>query len=444
MKKSIAVLLLMMACSNRSIQEPTTSSSHASGTGAPGITDVPDPAGDSVVAVPSTGRSATPQFTLDGPSGCVTVSRAPLQWTLTMSDSGPSGLRVVAVAHQAPEAGCLRPADNPRERARITGVVVYPGHTAGRTMVSVDPAQVPCGRIRLDVAIVDAQGHETRVLGVVIEAPAACAPAPDAGPDIEAVLVGAGDIGWCQSDGRPDLTAALLDGIGGTVFTTGDNAYMNGSAEAFRRCYDPSWGRHRGRTRPTPGNHDYETAGATGYYGYFGANAGPSGVGYYSYRLGAWHILALNSQVDASMGSAQVAWLRAELAAHQTRCTLAYFHEPLFGSGTNGSDPRMRDVWRVLYLAGVDVVLSGHNHSYERFAEQDPDGRVDPARGIREFVVGTGGAPLTGFPGVQANSEARNSAWGVLKLTLRSNQYRWDFVPVAGQSFTDSGVAYCH
>jgi acid phosphatase type 7 len=261
--------------------------------------------------------------------------------------------------------------------------------------------------------------------------------------DIEAVLVGAGDIGWCGADGNPQATARLLDSVPGTVFTTGDNAYMTGSADNFRQCYNPAWGRHLSRTRPTPGNHDYETPGAAGYFSYFGANAGSSGLGYYSYQAGAWLVLALNSEVPAAMGSAQLAWVRHELTATPTRCALAYFHHPLFGSGTNGSDPRMRDAWRELYDLGVDVVLSGHSHSYERFAPQDPDGRFDPQRGIREFVVGTGGAPLTGFPRVQANSEVRSSTWGVLKLTLRPTAYAWEFVPVPGQAFMDSGTANC-
>jgi acid phosphatase type 7 len=269
-------------------------------------------------------------------------------------------------------------------------------------------------------------------------------PPLDTGPDVEAVLVGAGDIGWCGVEGRSDQTATLLDGIPGTVFTVGDNAYMTGSAENFRRCYEPTWGRHKGRTRPTPGNHEYETPGAADYFAYFGTNAGMPGMGYYSYQLGAWQIFALNTEVPVSAGSAQLAWLRAELTTRPTRCALAYFHEPLFGSGTNGSDPRMREAWRVMYELGVDVVLSGHNHSYERFAPQDPDGRFDPERGIRQFVAGTGGAPITGFPQVQANSEVRSSTWGVLKMTLRSTQYTWEFVPVPGQPLPDSGAAQCH
>jgi len=267
---------------------------------------------------------------------------------------------------------------------------------------------------------------------------------PEPIPNVEAVLVGAGDIGWCGVEGRSDQTAALLDGISGTVFTVGDNAYMTGSAENFLRCYEPTWGRHKARTRPTPGNHEYETPGAADYFAYFGLNAGPPGAGYYRYELGAWQIFALNSEASMSSGSAQIAWLRAELAARPTRCALAYFHEPLFGSGTNGGDPRVREAWRVMYDSGVDVVLSGHNHSYERFAPQDPNGRFDPERGIRQFVAGTGGAPTTGFPQVQANSEMRSSTWGVLKLTLRPTQYAWEFVPVPGQPLPDSGSASCH
>lgn len=275
--------------------------------------------------------------------------------------------------------------------------------------------------------------------------PLAPQPLPPEPPNIEAVLVGAGDIGWCGNDGGPHLTASLLDGIPGTVFTTGDNAYMSGTAENFSRCYEPSWGRHKSRTRPTPGNHDYATPGATGYFNYFGSNAGPMGLGYYSYRAGAWHVLALNSQVPVDRGSAQAAWVEAELRGNPTRCALAYFHEPLFGSGTNGGDSRMRDIWRILYEHGVDIVLSGHNHSYERLAPQDPDGRLDPQRGIRQFVIGTGGAPVTGFPHMQANSESRGSAWGVLKLTLQSTRYAWEFVSVpAGPRLSDAGSGVCH
>jgi hypothetical protein len=269
-------------------------------------------------------------------------------------------------------------------------------------------------------------------------------PPPVIPPAADEVFVGAGDIGWCGPDGRPNLTASLLDGIPGTVFAAGDLAYFSGSLDDYLRCYEPSWGRHKTRTRPVPGNHEYETPGAAGYFSYFGANAGPFGLGYYSYPLGAWHVVALNSEISAFPGSPQLEWLRDDLSANRSLCTLAYFHTPVFGSGTNGGNTHMQAVWRVLYEFGVELVVNGHNHSYERFAPQDPDGRYDPARGIREFVAGTGGAPLTGFPRIQANSEVRSSTWGVLKMTLRSDQYDWQFLPVAGESFSDSGNAVCH
>jgi hypothetical protein len=267
-------------------------------------------------------------------------------------------------------------------------------------------------------------------------------PSPTGG---DAVFVGAGDIGWCGPDGGPSLTAALLDGVSGTVFVAGDSAYLHGSTENYRDCYEPSWGRFKVRTRPAPGNHEYETPGAAGYFTYFGANAGPSGLGYYSFNLEAWHIISLDSEISAFPGSPQIEWLRADLVANPRQCTLAFFHTPVFGSGANGSNTQMQVAWRVLYDAGADVVINGHNHSYERFMPQDPEGTNDPTRGIREFVVGTGGAPLTDFPRVRGNSEVRNnSTWGVLKLTLRPNRYDWMFLPVAGATFSDSGSASCH
>jgi hypothetical protein len=257
-------------------------------------------------------------------------------------------------------------------------------------------------------------------------------------------FVGAGDIGWCGVAGA-ELTAALLDRIPGTVFTAGDNAYFVGSRQNFLDCYDPWWGRHKSRTRPVPGNHEYETPGAAGYFGYFGASAGPPALGYYGYRLGSWHIIALNSEISAFPGSPQLDWLRGELAANPVRCTLAYFHTPVFGSGSNGSNPHMQAAWAMLHASGADVIVNGHNHSYERFAPQDANGRPDAARGIRQFVVGTGGAPLTSMPFATPNSEVRNnSTWGVLKLTLFGDGYDWEFVPVQGQVFTDRGTASCH
>ncbi|HEX7779362.1 MAG TPA: metallophosphoesterase, partial [Vicinamibacterales bacterium] len=205
------------------------------------------------------------------------------------------------------------------------------------------------------------------------------------------VLAGAGDIGECGSAG-PEATARLLDGIDGTVFTAGDNAYPRGSAAEFANCYDPTWGRHKHRTRPTPGNHDYEgDPNALAYYDYFGENAGPRGLGYYSYPVGSWRVYSLNSELIGSAAGGQAQWLREELARFPTPCAAAVWHKPLFTSGPNGPNPHMQETWRILYNANVDVVLNGHDHVYERFAPQDPDGRPDNARGIRQFTVGTGG-----------------------------------------------------
>jgi 3',5'-cyclic AMP phosphodiesterase CpdA len=254
------------------------------------------------------------------------------------------------------------------------------------------------------------------------------------------VFVGAGDIGQCG--GSSEQTARLLDGIGGTVFAAGDLAYFSGSRQDFQNCYDPTWGRHRGRTRPVPGNHEYESAGAAPYFEYFGLAAGPPGLGYYSFDLGAWHVVALNSNIAASASSTQGVWLQSDLAASRARCTIAYWHHPLFSSGPNGNSQGMRDAWRLLYAAGAEIVLGGHDHLYERFAPQDPDGRPDSARGIREFVVGTGGANLYQPVGAQPNSEIQISAFGVLRLTLDSDGYDYEFVPVSGRR--DSGRGTCH
>jgi hypothetical protein len=263
-------------------------------------------------------------------------------------------------------------------------------------------------------------------------------------PVSDAVLVGAGDIADCSSQGD-EATAALLDGISGTVFTTGDNVYPDGSVAEFANCYDPTWGRHKARTYPSPGNHDHHTADAAGYFDYFGSRAGEFGKGYYSYDLGAWHIIVLNSNISVEAGSPQEQWLRTDLAAHPVACTLAYWHHPRFSSGVvHGSNTSMHPLWQALYDYGADVVLAGHEHNYERFAPQDPQGVVDPTRGIRQFVVGSGGRSHYAFGNPIANSEVRNdNTYGVLKLTLHANSYSWEFIPEAGKTFTDSGTAPC-
>jgi hypothetical protein len=258
------------------------------------------------------------------------------------------------------------------------------------------------------------------------------------------ILVGAGDIAECGSDGD-EQTARLLDSITGTVFTAGDNAYSSGTDSEFARCYAPGWGRHRARTRPAPGNHDYRTSAGEPYYAYFGAQAGEPGRGYYSYDLGAWHVISLNSNVGMRAGSAQETWLRADLAATRAKCVLAYWHHPRFSSAKHGDVPRTEPLWQALYDFGAEIVLGGHDHTYERFTPQTPDGKPDPERGIREFVVGTGGAEHYDFGSPEPNSEVRNGdTWGVLKLTLMSDTYRWQFVPVPGRTFSDSGSGRCH
>jgi len=224
------------------------------------------------------------------------------------------------------------------------------------------------------------------------------------------VLVGAGDIATCTGT-NDSATADLLDGIAGTVFITGDNAYDDGTAEEFANCYHPTWGRHRARTRPTPGNHDYYSAGAIPYFEYFGANAGAVGQGYYSYDLGAWHVMVLNSNIDVHAGSAQEQWLRAELAANPADCTVAYWHHLLFSSGRYGTDSSIRPIWDALYAAGVDVVVNGHEHSYERFDPQTPAAEASP-HGPRQFVVGTGGIALRSLGDPRPNSALREDGTG--------------------------------
>jgi hypothetical protein len=266
---------------------------------------------------------------------------------------------------------------------------------------------------------------------------------PNQPPSGPSVLVGAGDVGWCGSP-APEATAKLLDGIAGTVFVAGDVAYPDGSAQNFEECYEPNWGRHKARTRPVPGNHDYRTDGGAPYFAYFGANAGPSGLGYYSYDLGSWHIIALNSMLPVGAGSSQVSWLRQDLEANDQNCTLAYWHQPLVASGTNGNSTFVREIWRVLYDYNAEVVLNGHEHRYERYAPMNPNGGFDIARGIVEFVVGTGGAPLYQLRQRQPLLLADSSTYGVLKLTLTSGNYAWEFIPIAGQTYRDSGTAACH
>ena len=272
---------------------------------------------------------------------------------------------------------------------------------------------------------------------------------PSQAKEQTAILVGAGDIADCKVLAGAEATAKLLDQISGTVMVVGDLAYPDGSKENFQ-CYDKTWGRARSRTRPAPGNHEFHAAGATPYFDYFGVLAGDPKTGYYSYDLGAWHIIVLNSECKdvggCDAGSAQERWLRADLASHPVACTLAYWHKPLFSSGSaHGNDLTVKPLWDALYDANADVVINGHDHDYERFAPQTPDGASDAVRGIREFVVGTGGKSHRPFGAPKPNSEVRDAtAFGVLKLTLKANGYDWQFIPEEGKTFTDAGSGVCH
>jgi hypothetical protein len=266
---------------------------------------------------------------------------------------------------------------------------------------------------------------------------------------------GQGDSSTCRQEATSDL---LVNGGFSAILSLGDNQYYCGGYSAFLQSYDESWGRVKAATRPVVGNHEYLTSGGTGcdatnamaagYFKYFGAAAGQQGKGYYSYNVGSWHLIALNSNCGdvggCASGSAQYTWLAADLAAHPTACTLAYWHIPLFSSGGRDAS-NMRSIWALLYNSGADVVLSGHDHIYERFAPQTSAGVLDTTRGIRSFIVGTGGANHTSIETVAANSELRNaSTYGILKLTLHAGSYDWRFVPEAGRSFSDSGTGQCH
>lgn len=268
---------------------------------------------------------------------------------------------------------------------------------------------------------------------------------------------GAGTADRCRQRYTSDLLVAAAPTA---VLTLGDNQYHVGSLSDFNASFGPTWGRLKAITHPAIGNHEYGTAGARGYFDYFngpGNQSGPAGErdkGYYSFDIGSWHLIALNSECDridrggapdgCAAGSPQESWLRADLAAHPSSCTLAYWHSPRFNSGFRGNQPRTQAFWEALHEARADVVLNGHAHHYERFAPQDPSGRLDPA-GIRQFIVGTGGALFTNWSSIKPNSEVRqNSTFGVLALTLHPTSYEWRFVPEAGKTFTDSGGASCH
>lgn len=284
--------------------------------------------------------------------------------------------------------------------------------------------------------------------------PQAMQAAPAAAANKSITIYAAGDIADCKkkqpADSAAAKTAALIAaGLAAdknaAVLTLGDNTYPVGRPLEFTNCYEPTWGQFKARTYPSPGNHDYYTPAAIGYYGYFGDLAGPAQRGYYSFDLGKWHLIALNSNLKKDEYQVQLDWLKADLKQHNTRCTLAYWHHPLYSSGGHGNSIHMEPVWKALDAANADVVLVSHDHNYERFAPQDGSGQRDDARGMLQIVVGTGGARLTSLHTRKANSEVGdNSTHGVLKMVLKETSYEWEFLSVAVGSFTDRGTAQCH
>jgi hypothetical protein len=272
----------------------------------------------------------------------------------------------------------------------------------------------------------------------------------------DTTVYAAGDIARCAyrdpaysgaADTARTVAAGLAADPDAIVLTLGDHTYPHGKAQEFTDCYGPTWGRFKDRTWPAPGNHEYYTPDAAPYFAYFGERAGR---GYYSLDLQGWHIVSLDSNLAPPAHLAQIAWLRADLAAHPARCTLAFWHHPLYSSGGHGSIPNMRDAWRVLMDAGAELVLSGHDHDYERFAPQDADGRLDRAHGMRQFVAGTGGAYPTPFLLTVHNSEMRdNGRTGVLRLRLLDGRYEWEFlesgrVTSLALPAPDRGSDVCH
>lgn len=274
----------------------------------------------------------------------------------------------------------------------------------------------------------------------------AALPAATSGP---VTVFAAGDIAACDSSGDERTAAILADDPAATILALGDQAYPDGTAADYANCYGPSWGQFKDRTRPVPGNHDYHTANAAAYFAYFGANAGPASNaasrGYYSFDLGAWHVVALNSEQDIAPGGAQLAWLKADLAASTKACTLAIWHRPRFTASVQYADfADVQPFWDALHAAGAEVVLSGHDHDYQRYQPMDASGSPSPD-GMREFVVGTGGKSaheLRPDPRRDAEHTAPGFA-GVLQLTLLDSGYDWQFISADG-SYTDSGSGMCH
>jgi len=259
------------------------------------------------------------------------------------------------------------------------------------------------------------------------------------------VILAAADVAMCNS-GDKEIVANLLDGLPGEILLAGDISNENGTAEDYQNCFAPAWGRHLGRMHVVPGNHDYY-GGGTPFYDYFGGAAGPYMQGWYSFDVGSWHIIGLNSEcgraVSCAPGSEQYEWLQADLAANSNRCTLAFWHISLISSWVEGGWVEVRPFWELLYAANADVVINGHTHVYDRYAPMDPYGNPDPERGLRQFIVGTGGAYLQTDFVMPATIESHIQSWGVLRLELGPDYYNWAFITTDG-SIADQGTGYCH
>jgi acid phosphatase type 7 len=299
--------------------------------------------------------------------------------------------------------------------------------------------------------------RDTLVCVLVIAAAFNGAAAQEQSPP--AVVLAAGDIADCQKsvfsrflynvlginfDSGAPATASVLKRLPATILALGDLAYPDGSKADFHGCYDRTWGRYKDRTKPVPGNHEYRSLDAEPYFAYWGERAGKPRRGYYSFDVGAWHLIALDSNIEATRNSVQGRWLRRDLLKTRTRCILAYWHHPIQSSGRVGDSPRLIPLLRILYKHGASIVLAGHAHSYERFAPQDPDGLLNRETGIRQFVVGTGGATLR--PMIQRHKTSEvfySDGWGLLKLTLHDDRYAWEFIATDKTEFQDSGTAPC-
>jgi acid phosphatase type 7 len=357
----------------------------------------------------------------------------------TQAPGTPGNLRVTGSTASSVAVAWNASTDN----VGVTGYNVYRdgSFVASTTATSYSFSGLSCGTsYTFGVEALDAAGNRSS-RATVTTATAACpAPPPSSGDPVIAI---AGDI---AGDGSGDsATAALLDSLNPTaVLTAGDNAYPDGTLSQYNAYYDPTWGRHKAKTYPSPGNHEYHTSGASGYFSYFGSRAGPSAKGFYSYNLGAWHLIALNSEISTGATSEQVTWLKNDLASTSAKCVMAYWHKPRFTAGNYSDNAAYQPFWEALYAANADVVIGGHDHNYQRYVPMTPTGTRDDARGIREFVVGTGGRSHYGLRADSRREAANSGTYGVLKLTLRATGYDWQFVPEAGRSYTDAGSGACH